>query len=86
MDAFDVRPPGSIKSIQRGVVSAASPALVTISPVNTNKAVLSFLGGNTGGTALSNLPYIALTSATVLTVSASGYNTSTLSWQIVEYY
>jgi hypothetical protein len=87
MDAFDARPPGSIKSIQRGVASGSSALSVNISPVNTSKAVVSSLGGNTANANLIGLPYIVLASATVLTVTGGSNNgASNVSWQIVEYY
>jgi hypothetical protein len=78
---------GRIKSIQRGVSSGNNAVSVTISPVDTSKAVVSFLGGNTNSTNLYGLPYITLTSATVLTVTGGSVGgTSPASWQIVEYY
>jgi hypothetical protein len=88
MDAFDARPQaGSIKSIQRGVSSGNGTLSVNISSVNTSKAVVSFLGGNTANTNLVDLPYITLTSATVLTVTGgTAGGASPASWQIVEYY
>lgn len=65
---------GAIKSIQRGTAGAGT---VTITAVNTSKAVVANLGNSNGDSSL------VLTDSTTLTVSATGGATS---WQVVEYY
>ena len=85
---------GGIKSIQRGTVSltgTASTATVTISPVNTSKAMLSFLGFTSNGNAAlgESLTRIALTDSTTITATRELTGNSFInivSWELVEVY
>lgn len=74
------------KSIQRGVttVYVSTTLAVTISTVNTAKALLTFLGG--AGIDV-NLVYIALTGPSTISITNRGAsNTATVSWEIQEFY
>lgn len=66
---------GAIKSIQRGVAGAGT---VTITAVNTSKAVVANLGNSNDHSSL------VLTDSTTLTVTTAGGGA--VSWQVVEYY
>ena len=94
-DATNWRPDGgrAIKSIQRGTVAIDSGAIsgsVTISPVNTAKAELRFLGGTaqdqrTGYYFVS--PKISLTNSTTVSASfGANANYGQISWELTEYY
>lgn len=89
---------GSIKSIQRGVITiptnGTGTGSATITAVDTSKSVLHLLGfgGYTvvDGSGTNLLSYLVLTNSTTIT-AAGGYSTTNgypaqISWQIVEYY
>jgi hypothetical protein len=80
---------GGVKSVQRGSISTntgvSTSVSVTISSVNTSKAVL-FINGYM---ALSGTPYPvkgALTNSTTITISFNTSVTINADWQVVEYY
>lgn len=84
-------PPGSIKSIQSGIIAITASntsATATVSAVNTSKSVLYTLGaGGTSASAGDVAGYLTLTNSTTVT----GFRSSTggscaISWQLVEYY
>jgi hypothetical protein len=89
---------GGIKSIQRGLISmtATSTATATISPVNTSKSILYFLGNSTApnsgdisSNSINRMAYLTLTDSTTITASGAPTSTSSgmaVSWQLVEYY
>lgn len=87
-------PPGSIRSIQRGV--ASGDASITISSINPSRALVTINGGNygddDGGTATGACPVVQSLSATNLSISNATYKdvsvvrNASVSWQIVEYY
>ncbi len=88
---------GGIKSIQRGLISmtATSTATATISPVNTSKSILYFLGNSTAPNSgdlsysINRMAYLTLTDSTTITASGAPTSTSSgmaVSWQLVEYY
>jgi hypothetical protein len=85
---------GKIKSIQRGVFSITgtnSTASVTISAVDTSKAILTSLGssGNGGASDASTLCYLELVDATTVRATrnqSAVSGTSRISYQVVEYY
>ena len=81
---------GAIKSIQRGTITATTGgATATITPVNTAKTELRYLGGsgtdNVSG-ALTLVPRIVLTNSTTITatVNAASGN-SFVSWELTEW-
>lgn len=89
--ARNVHPvPGSIKSIQRGVISianATSSATATITSVNTSKAVLSFLGAEATADDVRQLPFLTFTNATTITATRSSTTgNQQVSFQVVEYH
>ena len=73
---------GGIKSIQRGILTNASPT-ATLSPaVDTTKTELRHLGTN--GSVSSNNVQLVLTNSTTVTATSSG--TWQVSWELTEYY
>lgn len=83
---------GSIKSIQRGVISIDSGSIsesITISEVNPNKSILYHLGNSTGFSGGANA-FALLTLDDSTTITATSNYTSTtgvqISYQLVEYY
>lgn len=81
-------PPGSLKSIQRGVISmvGAYSGTATITAVDTSKTELRLLGvSNT--TAVADLARVVLTNATTITATrGSNSGTSEVSWELTEFY
>lgn len=88
---------GGIKSIQRGVISGASPFNGTTSTlgtaVDTSKSIITFLGANTvvsSGTGGVSDGRIVLTNGTTVTgyasTTATGTYTLSIGYQVVEYY
>lgn len=81
-------PPGSLKSIQRGVISmvGAYSGTATITAVDTSKTELRLLGvSNT--TVLADLARVVLTNATTITATrGSTSGTSEVSWELTEFY
>jgi hypothetical protein len=82
-----------VASVQRGYTSITGSnysATSTISSVNTNYAVVSCRGNGNGGVAnRSLLSYVQLTNATTLTVNRpyqDGSNSSTVYWEVIEFY
>lgn len=99
MGAQTYPPAGSIRSIQRGVATGdtgTGQASITISAINTARALVTVNGGNygddDGGTATGACPTVHSLSSTNLTVGNAAYQSAStttgvaLSWQIVEYY
>ena len=75
-------PPGSLKSIQRGVISmvGAYSGTATITAVDTSKTELRLLGVN-NTTALDDLARVVLTNATTIAATrGSTSGTSEVSW------
>ena len=81
-------PPGSLKSIQRGVISmvGAYSGTATITAVDTSKTELRLLGvSNT--TVPADLARVVLTNATTITATrGSNSGTSEVSWELTEFY
>lgn len=81
-------PPGSLKSIQRGVISMVGSVsgTATITAVDTSKTELRLLGvSNT--TVLADLARVVLTNATTITATrGSTSGTSEVSWELTEFY
>ena len=81
-------PPGTLKSIQRGVISmvGAYSGTATITAVDTSKTELRLLGvSNT--TVLADLARVVLTNATTITATrGSTSGTSEVSWELTEFY
>ena len=83
---------GSIKSIQRGVItmSSGSSATATVSSVDTAKSILHFLGNTTSSSGGSEGLHarLTLTNATTITATRglSVSDTTAVSWQLVEYF
>lgn len=81
-------PPGSLKSIQRGVISivGAYSGTATITAVDTSKTELRLLGvSNT--TVIADLARVVLTNATTITATrGSNSGTSEVSWELTEFY
>lgn len=99
MAAQTYPPAGSIRSIQRGVATGdtgTGEASITISAINTARAVVTVNGGNygndDGGTATGACPTVQSLSSTNLTVGNATFQSASveigvsISWQIVEYY
>lgn len=88
--ARNVNPvPGSIKSIQRGVInSSGGSATATVTAVNTSKAVLSFLGQRLTADDVRYHHELALTNSTTITAARNdtSANNAYVSWQLVEYH
>jgi hypothetical protein len=86
--------PGSIKGIQRGVISmgsGAGSATATITSVDTSKSELRLLGwqhSNNAAPTGQDFPSLVLTNATTVTAArnASGVQTVTVSWELTERY
>lgn len=73
-----------IKSIQRGVISAAT---ATITSVNTAKTELRLLGQTAGTSAnYDNVSRIVLTNSTTITKASDQGLGQGLSWELTEYY
>lgn len=90
-------PPGTIKSVQRGVISGAASFNGTTSTlgtaVDTSKSVITFLGANTvvsSGTPGLSDGRVVLTNGTTVTgyatTAATGTYTLSIGYQVVEYY
>lgn len=90
-------PPGSIRSVQRGVISGAAPFNGTTSTlgtsVDTSKSVITFLGANTvvsSGTGGVSDGRVVLTNGTTVTgyayTAATGTYTLSIGYQVTEYY
>ena len=81
-------PPGSLKSIQRGVISmvGAYSGTATITAVDTSKTELRLLGvSNT--TVPADLARVVLTNATTIAATrGSTSGTSEVSWELTEFY
>ena len=81
--------PGTIRSIQRGVLSVTGSnltATATVAAVNPAKARISFLGSSQDGTS-SEMARVELTNSTTVTATRQSGSTSTLvSWELVEVY
>ena len=81
-------PPGSLKSIQRGVISMVSlhSDTATITAVDTSKTELRLLGvSNT--TVPADLARVVLTDATTIAANrGSTSGTSEVSWELTEFY
>lgn len=77
-----------VKSIQRGTISlaAASSGTATISSVVTGKTELRMLGVTTPGSNISDLIRIALTNATTITATSGASASSTVSWELTEFF
>lgn len=80
---------GGIKSIQRGTITATTAgATATISPVNTAKTELRFLGGSGLYTDINGnaaaVPRIALTNSTTITATVA-YGGAIASWELTEF-
>lgn len=87
-------PVGSIKSIQRGIISSVGTAATntaTISSVDVNKCELRYLGylsNNSGAYETVFGSLLSLTNSTTITASfrnPNGYSAS-ISWELTEYY
>lgn len=79
----------AIKQIIRGVISIATPSLTntaTISTVVTGKSVISILGSTATATLYGGT--VALTNSTTVTatVGQNSTGTTTIGYQVVEYY
>jgi hypothetical protein len=84
-------PPGSIKSIQRGVISlsgSSATATATITAVDTSKSLLNHLGTLVNTDDARQITHLTFTNATTITAtrSASTSGTQEVSFQVVEYY
>ena len=83
-----VPPLSGIKSVQRGVanVSIGSTLNVTISPVNMNKAFVSWGAGMFGGSGA--LARVTLTSSTNVAIHYSGsfLAMGEIPWEVVEFH
>lgn len=81
--------PGSIKSVQRGVINSANgSATATVTAVNTAKSVLTMLGEQITADDVRYAHSLALTNSTTVTAtrSDSSANHAYVSWQLVEYH
>ena len=83
--------PGSLKSIQRGVIfinGAVNSATATLSPaVDTAKTTLRCLGVSSDNTAFSLSAYVVLTNSTTVTATRNNPTGVTgVSWEAVEVY
>jgi hypothetical protein len=83
-------PPGSIKLIQRGVISIAGgndTGTATVTPVNTSKALLTLLGAETTVDDTQQLPFLVLTDSDTITAQRSlTTGNQQVAWQLVEYH
>lgn len=83
-------PPGSIKLIQRGVISIAignATGTATVTPVNTSKALLTLLGAETTVDDTRQLPFLVLTDSDTITAERSlTTGNQQVAWQLVEYH
>lgn len=83
---------GTIKSIQRGVVTIAdnsATGTATISAVNTAKSVIEFLGGTGAGTSdqRDSRCTIVLTNSTTVTATRIGaFNACDATFQVTEFF
>jgi len=82
-----------IKSIQRGTITISSGAVsntATISSVTTSKTQLNFLGSSTTADLSLYLAFtrVTLTNSTTVTATrggAGGHDTTTVSYEVIEY-
>lgn len=89
MAAQTYPPPGTIKSIQRGVINSANgSATATVTAVNTAKSVLTMMGEQLTADDVRYAHSLALTNSTTVTAtrSDSSANNAYVSWQLVEYH
>ena len=88
MSSFSQFGGGSIKSIQRGVITTASAqsSTATVSAVNTAKAVLTHLGASIS--VANESTHLTLTNATTITATRVSVNSGATqtAWQLVEDY
>ncbi len=83
--------PGSLKSVQRGSIAlaGASSATATISAVNPLKTEMRLLGfNNPSGAAVTgeSLPSVSLTNSTTVTARTAGLSSTTVVWELSEFY
>ena len=75
----------SIKSINRGILTEASPT-ATITAVDTSKTIIKKLGGFCGGTT-NDASWVTLTNSTTVTADWVGTAaTNTLAFEAIEFY
>lgn len=83
-------PPGSIKLIQRGVLSisgGSTTGTATVTAVDTGKAILSLLGAETTTNDVQQRPFLVLTNSTTITATRSiTTGNQQVAWQLVEYH
>lgn len=78
---------GAVKSVQRGVISGAAAGnyFATISAVNMRKSIVLF-GGENPGSAITDLGYLILYGPGTVLFCKAGSNTSTVAFQVIEFY
>lgn len=83
-------PPGSIKLIQRGVLSisgGSTTGTATVTAVDTGKAILSLLGAENSTNDVQQRPFLVLTNSTTITATRSiTTGNQQVAWQLVEYH
>jgi hypothetical protein len=70
---------GSVKSVQRGVATFDTTVVITISSVNTSKAIALCSYGPT-------LNSVSIELASSTSIVLRGSETVTAYWQVIEYY
>ena len=78
-----------IKSIQRGVIllDETTSNTATITSVDVDKSVVLFGGTFMDQNAGSMMAYLVLTNSTTVTLLRfTNYESTTVSWQVIEYY
>jgi hypothetical protein len=82
--------PGTLKSIQRGVITISSsvPVTAALSPaVDTTKTKLRYLGCTSDNSAFSLAAHVVLTNSTTVTATrTSATGTTVVSWETEEVY
>jgi hypothetical protein len=81
---------GAIKSIQRGTINATTGgATATITPVNTAKTELRYLGGSgmdSVSSSRSLVPRLVLTNSTTITATINENSANSIvSWELTEW-
>ena len=81
---------GTVKSIQRGVITDISSytTSITINPVNPDKCMVLLNNSYVGATSVTSLSYLVSITETTLTIGTNitGSRSDEVSWQVVEFY
>jgi len=75
-----------IKSVQRGVSTVTTPVTVSIDEVDLDKSVILIQGLFDDGDGQAGAAVVSFDSSTELYIGGQNYNTTTVIWQVIEFY